>query len=212
MALMKGDMQMNGQPLANTGAQMHGYQITLDGASSANIKRVGSFNTHNGTWPASYLPQGAANYATIVHELGHAFGLGHPYDDGQGSQVMQGVTGPEGSYGAFNINQGINTVMSYNGGWLKKFGDLTGLEYGREGTLMAFDIAVQQAHYGANTTAAVGNDTYTLATGNKVGTFWSSIWDTGGADTIVAGGNGDAVIGLRAATLDHSATGSGAPS
>ena len=48
---------------------------------------------------------------------------------------------------------------------------------------MAFDIAVLQDKYGANTTFANGNSTYTLPDKNGVGTYWACIWDTGGTDT-----------------------------
>ncbi len=55
-------------------------------------------------------------------------------------------------------------------------------------TFGAFDIAALQKIYGANMTAATGNDVYTLPMGNfgyeisgsDTGTGWTCIWDTGG--------------------------------
>ena len=39
--------------------------------------------------------------------------------------------------------------------------------------------------------------------------FWSTIWDTGGTDTIAHYGSAGAMIDLTAATLDYSPTGGG---
>ncbi len=44
---------------------------------------------------------------------------------------------------------------------------------------------------------------------NGVGTYYSTIWDTGGTDTIAYVGTRAAQIDLTAATLDYSPTGGG---
>jgi len=54
-----------------------------------------------------------------------------------------------------------------------------------------------------------GNNSYVLPSSNGAGTFYSSIWDAGGTDTIVHNGSGNAVIDLRAATLTYSEGGGG---
>ena len=66
---------------------------------------------------SSSLQQGGFSFAVILHEFGHAHGLAHPHDNGGGSDVMLGVTGPFDSYGIFDLNQGVYTVMSYNDAW-----------------------------------------------------------------------------------------------
>jgi serralysin len=75
---------------------------------------------------------------------------------------------------------------------------------------MAVDIAALQELYGANTTHARGNDVYTLPTANRSGTFYESLWDTGGTDTIRAGSTTRAsTIDLNDATLRADAGGGG---
>ena len=191
----------------NLGGALYNPPFTL-GGTSYTTQKAGIFNNNGGFWTPATLAQGGDGYYTILHEFGHAMGLGHPHDAGFGSQVMQGVTAAEGSYGAFDMNQAVNTVMSYNAA--KAFKDQSLTEYGGAGTMMALDIAVLQSIYGANTSTASGNDVYTLPTANQAGTFLSSIWDTGGIDTIKVGADANATIDLRAATLDYSATGGGA--
>jgi Ca2+-binding RTX toxin-like protein len=74
---------------------------------------------------------------------------------------------------------------------------------------MAFDIAAMQTLYGANTATNAGNTTYTLPDPSADGGSWQCIWDTSGIDQIVYNGTANAVIDLRPATLDDSATGGG---
>lgn len=150
------------------------------------------------------LEKGGYGFVTMIHELGHALGLAHPHDTGGTSTVFPGVTPDDYSdLGDYNLNQGIYTMMSYNDGWWTSPNGRAkgGAAYGFEGTPMAFDIAALQAKYGANMSYRTGDDTYTLKACNGVGTYYSSIWDAGGSDTIAFGGKANAVIDLRAATL-----------
>ena len=115
-----------------------------------------------------------------------------------------------GFYGTGNLNQSIFTVMSYNGGWATGPQGLTpSANYGSAGTLMALDIASLQQDYGVNTTYHTGNDTYALPVTNAAGTYYSCIWDAGGADTIRNTSALDSVIDLRAATLLQAEGGGG---
>ena len=63
------------------------------------------------------LEQGGYAFYTLVHEFGHGMGLSHPHDNGGGSTILPGVFGAFDSYGAYDLNQGVYTVMSYNPGW-----------------------------------------------------------------------------------------------
>ena len=74
---------------------------------------------------------------------------------------------------------------------------------------MAIDIAALQYLYGANMSYHTGNDVYRLPEINQSGTFYSTIWDAGGLDTIVAGGDSDCSINLNAATLKLESGGGG---
>ncbi|HEX8448315.1 MAG TPA: M10 family metallopeptidase C-terminal domain-containing protein, partial [Allosphingosinicella sp.] len=80
---------------------------------------------------------------------------------------------------------------------------------GWQATLGAFDIAVLQARYGVAPAFATGDNVYTLLDVNAEGTFFETIYDTGGIDSIVYNGNHNAQIDLNTATLDYSPTGGG---
>jgi serralysin len=174
---------------------------------------IGTFNLLSGgfTREAS-LEQGGYSYAVVLHEFGHAHGLAHPHDTGGGSDIMLGVAGSS-SLGIYDLNQGVYTVMSYNDGWETnpdgpQAFTLATIGYGWSGSLSAFDIAQLQERYGVHE-YATGDDTYVIRDENAPGTFFSTIWDTGGTDEIVYAGNADARIDLLAATLDYTATGGG---
>lgn len=165
--------------------------------------------------PGGDLEMGGYGYVTIVHELLHGLGLAHPHDTGGGSTVMPGVTNAYDDFGDNNLNQGVYTTMTYNSGWLTgpagtaPSSSQPGVNFGFEAGPMAIDIAALQAIYGANTTYAAGNDLYLLAATNGVGTYWSSIWDTGGIDEIRHTGPAGATIDLRPATLEFEEGGGG---
>ncbi|HTU13373.1 MAG TPA: FG-GAP-like repeat-containing protein [Allosphingosinicella sp.] len=180
---------------------------------------VGVFAINGSGWDRTgtegSMEPGGYGWITLIHEFGHGLGMAHPHDNGGDSDVIPGVTGPFGSYGIFDLNQGVYTTMSYNDGWqLHPDADGNGfpvpdtLDYGYQGTPMAFDIALMQIKYGS-VTANTGNTVYTLLDANVAGTFYQTIWDTGGTDTIAYGGSANATIDLTAATLDYSATGAG---
>ena len=168
---------------------------------------VGYFNYQGTGWKTSGNQQGDYGFITLIHELGHGLGLGHPHDTGGGSSIYPGVTSPFGSFGDFGLNQGVYTTMSYNEG----LGDPGSLDYGYQGTPMAFDIAAIQHLYGANTSFRTGNDIYTLPTTNASGTFYSCIWDAGGLDEISgATATQGVTINLNDATLNAATDGAGA--
>ncbi|MDP9421288.1 MAG: M10 family metallopeptidase C-terminal domain-containing protein [Pseudomonadota bacterium] len=66
-----------------------------------------------------------------------------------------------------------------------------------------------QDKYGVNEEWATGDDSYTINDFNGPGNFYSSIWDAGGTDEIVYNGAADALIDLRAATLQYEEGGGG---
>ena len=174
---------------------------------------IGVFNVASGGWASlpQSLEQGGFAFGVILHEFGHAHGLAHPHDRGGGSEIMVGVTN-SGSRGIFDLNQGVYTIMSYNDAW-ETHPDgpssftVAGIDNGWSGTLSAFDIAQLQTRYGS-TPANSGNTTYAL-TDVVNDAFYSTIWDTGGTDTISYGGVRNARIDLTAATLDYTPTGGG---
>jgi serralysin len=173
----------------------------------------GAFNRDGEGWTKAGLQAGGYGFVTLVHELGHGLGLAHPHDEGGGSPLFPGVGGQD-DFGNHQLNQGIFSVMSYNDGWESVQDPYSSgiLAYGYQASPMAFDIAAIQELYGANTTYANGSDTYLIPEANEAGTAWVCIWDTGGHDIIVYSGSGEAVLDLRAATLESTDLGGGAPS
>jgi serralysin len=172
---------------------------------------VGVFNDSGTGWNATGgLEQGGYGFITLIHEYGHGLGLAHPHDTGGNSTVMLGVTSPFNSYGDYDLNQGVFTTMSYNDGWqTAPHGASVSNNYGWQGTVMALDVAVLQDKYGANSTFASGDDTYTLSATNGAGTFYSLIWDTDGTDEIEHTGSTAATINLNDATLGYETGGGG---
>ena len=183
------------------------------------FKGIGIFNNASGgfgTRPES-LVKGGFSYGVVLHEFGHAHGIAHPHDHGGGSEVMLGVTGATGSYGVYDLNQGVYTVMSYNEAWDKHpDGPTTQSPTGSVGQVIdhgwslfgAFDVAVLKERYGL-ADQNVGNTTYTLNDDYHTA-YYNTIVDTNGTDTIAYGGSLDAQIDLQAATLDYSPLGGGA--
>ncbi|MGH6952002.1 MAG: pre-peptidase C-terminal domain-containing protein [Vitreimonas sp.] len=203
--------------LITTESDFYGAYMYPQDPAFGTQQGIAAFNILSGGWTFDQqqaLEQGGYAFAVILHEFGHGHGLAHPHDTGGGSDVLLGVTGAFGSYGLYDLNQGVYTVMSYNDAWdLHPSGPspftAAGVDNGWTGTLSAFDIAALQERYGANTTYAAGNDVYELRDVQDQGTYYQTIWDTGGTDVIRYNGSRNARIDLLAATLDYSPTGGG---
>ena len=192
-----------------------------------NDEGLAQFNSGDYRWNATNLQQGGFSFVTLIHEFGHGHGLAHPHDTGGESTRMNGVkaiintpagpvpeptnTYPNYTRGEYDLNQGVFTMMSYQDGWeTSPYGNAkTDVGYGYLGGLMAFDIAAIQDKYGVNEEYATGDDVYTLKDINAAGTFYISIWDAGGTDSIVYNGSKDANIDLRQATLKYEVGGGG---
>jgi len=176
-----------------------------------NARGISHFNSEGEGWNTGGMAQGSYGFITLIHELGHGLGLAHPHDNEGGSSIYPGVTSAFGDTGNYGLNQGVYTTMSYNDGLVSNDGDLDTRDYGYQGTPMAFDVAAIQYLYGANNRYKTGNDTYFLPTANQSGTYYSSIWDAGGIDTISGvGALSGVTINLNDASLNAAVDGAGA--
>ena len=200
-----------------TTSEQYGAYFYPQDPAYGDAQGIGAFNVDSGAWnfdQQQSLTQGGFAFAVVLHEFGHAHGLAHPHDTGGGSDVLAGVTSSTGSYGVYDLNQGVYTVMSYNDAWPTGPNGETpftvaNVDSGWSGTLSAFDIAALQERYGIINEYATGNDVYELGDANDPGVYYETIWDTGGTDEIRYSGNRNARIDLLAATIDYSPTGGG---
>jgi Ca2+-binding RTX toxin-like protein len=127
---------------------------------------------------------GAYGYMALVHEVGHTLGVAHPFGGGLGGTLPPAEDGL------------ANTVMSYT----KLAGNtaVTHINF-YPTTPMSYDIAVAQYLYGANTSYHAGDDTYTFTQGNS---YFQTLWDGGGNDTIVWSTPASAGVQPQPATID----------
>lgn len=115
---------------------------------------------------------GSMSFETILHEIGHALGLKHPFSDSDDSyEYVLPDTLDKVSY----------TIMSYT--YANIEGDEgTGFSF-HPTTPMVLDITAAQYLYGANDDYHDGDDTYTYT---DVETYHETIWDAdGSSDTIL---------------------------
>jgi Ca2+-binding RTX toxin-like protein len=114
-------------------------------------------------WTAGSYP-----YETVIHEIGHALGLKHPFDS---KALSPGTLDPALDSRSF-------TIMSYSA----DPGDKTTDFSNRPTTPMFLDVLAIQQMYGANMTTGAGNTTYTFS---GTSSYHQTIWDAGGTDTFV---------------------------
>jgi serralysin len=123
----------------------------------------------------SVWSSGSYNFLALVHEIGHALGLKHPFEDGT---VLPAATDTK-QY----------TVMSYTDAPNSLFVQVTQTSTGWEWQSfnvqpdgpMVDDIAAIQYLYGANMSYETGDKVYTF---DPTKPFYHTIWDAGGNDTI----------------------------
>ncbi|NCV87012.1 MAG: hypothetical protein EBW14_14350, partial [Oxalobacteraceae bacterium] len=150
----------------NTQTSSGGYaQYPNDSASGSDVF------LNNKDYNAT-LNSGTDGAQTLIHEIGHALGLKHPFDE----KDADGDLGPP-PYLQGDEDNTRWTQMSYT----QRVADNV-LSYS------PLDIAALQYLYGPSKSVRTGNDTYALKT-----TEANFIWDAVGTDTITASGESQPV-------------------
>ena len=168
---------------ANGGTIAHAYYPS-GGSRAGDIWLNGYLKSDTDYFGGSPSPT-SAGMQTLIHEFGHALGLEHPFSS-------------SGNFYAPEISTVKYTTMSYSD-YAGHYDPITGSFSGGGATVnpstpMLYDIAAIQYLYGANYSYHAGNDTYTFSQG---GTYYQTIWDGGGTDTIQFTGTSAVEIDLR---------------
>ncbi len=126
-------------------------------------------------YAAASFAAGGYDFMATIHELGHALGLKHSFEDGA---VLPA-----------EFDSHRYTVMSYNDYTDNVFRTLEATATGVRTvvsaifptTPMVFDILAIQSRYGADTATGAGANTYTFSQATP---FMQTIYDAGGIDVI----------------------------
>lgn len=127
---------------------------------------------------SGYFDPGGFGYVTLLHEVGHALGLKHPFEAPADGFLLDA-----------SLDNTGNTVMAYNAAPNSTLLEVTGnsgsfsVRYFalQPDTMQMLDIEALQFLYGANTTTRTGNDIYSWALNPEMRRV---IWDAGGTDTL----------------------------
>ena len=144
--------------------------------------------------PKDYgLDRGNFGWTTIVHELGHALGLKHPFDgDNRLPSNQDDINHTVMSY---TPKDNIVPIFSDDGSFIRLEADFL-----YPNLYSLYDISALQAIYGANTTTNREDNIYTT----KYSDYEiQTIWDAGGNDTIdLSDTKGKTTIDLRGGTIN----------
>lgn len=126
---------------------------------------------------ATRLQAGEYDYGTIIHEIGHALGLKHPFealdeeDESEGSENILSVTKDFTHYSVMSYTQYYDreTEIAYEGA------------NADAKTLMKYDILALQDMYGVSATAGAGDSVYAFSDEDLP---YQAIFDVLGNDTL----------------------------
>ena len=146
---------------------------------------VGASNHNGDIWlddglKASVFTPGSLGFEVLLHELGHALALQHPF--GPGALLPEGYDNTRFTvmaYKDFEDSIAWTAEPTAEGGRFKG-------QYVEPSTPMVFDIAAIQARYGADPATAAGDTIYTFDQNTP---FMRAIYDAGGSDTIDLSGH-----------------------
>lgn len=123
----------------------------------------------------TYQPS-SFGYTTVLHELGHALGLAHPFEskDNNNSLLLGAENTSQYSIMSNNDFEGVGSTFTTTGPNSYTWHPV------QPTTPMLYDLLAIQYLYGANLTTRAGDDTYAFSNNQAE---LQTIWDAGGIDT-----------------------------
>lgn len=124
-----------------------------------------NLNSAGASLPIGAYDPGGKGFMLLLHELGHAIGLKHPFDSTGGRMTYE-----EAGYSAYQDQ--TFTLMAYE----DEFGDVLNAP----ATFMLGDVLALMSLYGVNNSTNSGDTTYQFydSTSRK------TVWDSSGSDTL----------------------------
>jgi serralysin len=170
-ATSAGEIRFGKSSTLSSGEAAHAYYPANDPSAGDVWLNSANWNQSN----ASSILPGSYDFATLVHELGHSLGLKHTFEAPNAIPT---------SYDNY-----FYSVMSYSA---RTSGD-SGWSSFNPTTPMYYDLVAIQALYGRNVSHNSGDTVYTFVEGK---TYFQTIDDAGGTDTIVYQGTTGSTIDL----------------
>lgn len=159
---------------AVSGQDSWGFAYPPPTSGGPGSAKSGDIWIDSGKAGSSFTPLGY-DYMAAMHEMGHALGLKHPFEDGQA--LPSQYDNYRYTIMSYTPNSDYQLVtFSLNGNTLQ--GARTGVY---PTTPMLLDVAAIQARYGADTSTAAGDTVYTFDPSKPI---MQTIYDAGGNDTI----------------------------
>ncbi len=124
----------------------------------------------------TYQP-GSFGYTTLLHEIGHALGLAHPFESKKNNDSLLSDEEDSTQYTVMS-----NTDYEGAGYTFTQTGENSYSWYTVQPTTpMLYDLLAMQYLYGPNLTTRTGDDTYVFSNSQAE---LRTIWDAGGIDTL----------------------------